>query len=683
MVLRWFAALAVLPALSSAVLCQSYSATELYAFKAYGTGDANIPSPALIQASDGNYYGASYFGGMNANAGAIFRITPTGEESVVYGFCAQANCADGYMPSSLVEASDGNLYGTTIEYNKIDNTTYVGHIFRVNPISGAYTTLHAFTTVEPYYGGPVNIMQGSDGNLYGTTGSGSSLGSIWSLTLGGTFTTLYYATSNFNTAGGSLLEASDGLLYGVNTAGNGGIFSIHKDGSSFENLYFFCAGKYCTDGAGPISNLVEGADGALYGTTTEGGVNGTSGTSADGSIYGEGVVYRFSGLSESVLYAFCAVSATCTDGARPEGNIQLGGDGAIYGLTSGTPYAGSIPGFFRTTEDGSSTTTLALAVGQSDGGIVGAANSNMIASTQRGGAPDEGDVLSIDTSTAVQGIKPPISIAVTPSQITPGQSAKLTWKVNNAYSNTASYCFATSNDGEWTGLKAVSGSVTLKPGAGTFSYALTCGGTVTSVAELVVAVPQLIPTTTVLTANPTIIAQGANATLSAKVTAQSGPTPTGSVTFYAQGESLATVNLTNGVASLTASTASIALGNYAVTAKYSGNATDAASTSAAVTVSVRNGSTTSLSITPDPVSAGANATISVTVKATTGTVKPTGTVKFSAEGESLFNLTLSNGAASITLSTKGYAAGTYPILAAYAGDANYAPSSVTVNETVK
>ena len=183
--------------------------------------------------------------------------------------------------------------------------------------------------------------------------------------------------------------------------------------------------------------------------------------------------------------------------------------------------------------------------------------------------------------------------------------------------------------------------------------------------------------------NPTIIAQGANATLSAKVTAQSGPTPTGSVTFYAQGESLATVNLTNGVASLTASTASIALGNYAVTAKYSGNATDAASTSAAVTVSVRNGSTTSLSITPDPVSAGANATISVTVKATTGTVKPTGTVKFSAEGESLFNLTLSNGAASITLSTKGYAAGTYPILAAYAGDANYAPSSVTVNETVK
>ena len=176
MVLRWFAALAVLPALSSTVLCQSYSATELYAFKAYGTGDANIPSPALIQASDGNYYGASYFGGMNTNAGAIFRITPTGEESVVYGFCAQANCADGYMPSSLVEASDGNLYGTTIEYNKIDNTTYVGHIFRVNPISGAYTTLHAFTTVEPYYGGPVNIMQGSDGNLYGTTGSGSSLG---------------------------------------------------------------------------------------------------------------------------------------------------------------------------------------------------------------------------------------------------------------------------------------------------------------------------------------------------------------------------------------------------------------------------------------------------------------------------------------------------------------------------
>src|SRR6202000_3355649 len=130
--------------------------------------------------------------------------------------------------------------------------------------------------------------------------------------------------------------------------------------------------------------------------------------------------------------------------------------GAIYGVTSGTPYAGNIPGFFRSTEDGSSTTTLALATGQAYGGVVVAPNSNMIVSTQRGGAPEEGDVLSIDTSAVVSGIKPPISIAVTPSQIAPGQSATLTWKVNNAYSNTASYCFATSNDSEWKGMRAVS-----------------------------------------------------------------------------------------------------------------------------------------------------------------------------------------------------------------------------------
>jgi uncharacterized repeat protein (TIGR03803 family) len=76
--------------------------------------DGSAPSGGLIQATDGNFYGTTRSGGIHGG-GTIFKITPTGIFTTLYSFCAQGpSCTDGEMPGGgLIQAGDGNLYGTT------------------------------------------------------------------------------------------------------------------------------------------------------------------------------------------------------------------------------------------------------------------------------------------------------------------------------------------------------------------------------------------------------------------------------------------------------------------------------------------------------------------------------------------------------------------------------------------
>ena len=143
----------------------------------FSRSDGADPEAALVQASDGNFYGTTLSGGIN-NYGTVFRLTPAGSLTVLYEFSS----ADGGPSAPLLIASDGSFYGTTYSVS----STHFGKIFRVTP-SGVFSIVHSFAGSDgrdPYWG----LIQGADGKLYGTTSEGGTNdhGTIFSLTLGDT-----------------------------------------------------------------------------------------------------------------------------------------------------------------------------------------------------------------------------------------------------------------------------------------------------------------------------------------------------------------------------------------------------------------------------------------------------------------------------------------------------------------
>jgi uncharacterized repeat protein (TIGR03803 family) len=206
---------------SVSIACVSNFAL-LYSF-AGGSGDAADPYHTLIQGSDGDFYGTTIAGG-SSNVGTIFKITPSGIESVFYSFA-------GIPYSGLVQGSDGNIYGTTAS----GGTSGRGTVFKITP-SGTETVLHAFAKSgsdgeTPYAG----LIQGSDGNFYGTTyfGGASGFGTVFKLTPSGTETILHTFTGGAGDGANpsaNLVQGSDGNLYGSTgaggTSGNGTFFKV-------------------------------------------------------------------------------------------------------------------------------------------------------------------------------------------------------------------------------------------------------------------------------------------------------------------------------------------------------------------------------------------------------------------------------------------------------------------------
>ena len=191
-----------------------------------GAGDGFLPVDALVQGTDGNFYGTTVQGGVNSGAGIIFKMTPAGAVNVLHSFDSGGDPSDGYQPrGGLVEGLDGNLYGTATGGGSPGGGP--GTIFRITP-SGTFTKLYSFAGypgdgASPYDG----LTLGSDGNFYGTTLNGGSAaaacncGTIFQITPGGTYKMLYSFTGKadgrvpFN----GLMQGTDGNFYGATTAG--------------------------------------------------------------------------------------------------------------------------------------------------------------------------------------------------------------------------------------------------------------------------------------------------------------------------------------------------------------------------------------------------------------------------------------------------------------------------------
>ncbi len=267
--------------------------TPVYSFCALANcPDGAEPYAGLVQASNGVLYGTTNLGGANGY-GTIFKITLAGTLTTLYSF---ENSTDGNSPlAALVQASNGDFYGTT--FGDLGSGSY-GTIFEITP-GGTLTTLHTFCTTNCADGeNPLSgLMQATDGNFYGVTkyGGANGHGTVYQLvpppagspagTLG-TLNVLYPFCSQTNSQGyctdganpvAVLVQGTDGNLYGTTSSGGaydlGTVFNIGLTGTpTLNTLHSFCAqvnGEgYCTDGDNPLAGLIQATNGTFYGVAT-------------------------------------------------------------------------------------------------------------------------------------------------------------------------------------------------------------------------------------------------------------------------------------------------------------------------------------------------------------------------------------------------------------------------------
>jgi len=252
--------------------------------------DGSISEVTLVQGTDGNFYGTTFAGGTKGGCtplnnvvgcGTVFKITPSGTLTTLHSF----DGTDGAYPDgALVEGTDGSFYGTT--YYGGENLCYgnadgCGTIFKVTP-NGTFTMFHEFDGTDgqnPNAG----LVQDTDGNFYGTTAEGGGegcesyggCGSVFKITPGGALTTLYSFDSQPGSSDepeGGLVQGNDGDFYGTTFYGgannDGSVFKITPSGA-LTTLYSFDF----TDGSGPTATLILGTDGNFYGTTSMGGAS--------------------------------------------------------------------------------------------------------------------------------------------------------------------------------------------------------------------------------------------------------------------------------------------------------------------------------------------------------------------------------------------------------------------------
>lgn len=214
-------------------------------------------------------------------------------------------------------------------------------LFLVGGVAAAaqtYKIVYTFETTGPY--GPyANVVQGVDGNLYGTTAYGGTKGqgTVYRLTADGKFTTIYSFCSLVNCADGAspnapLMLGTDGNFYGTTLFGGTGtvycgsgcgmVFKVTPKGV-LTTLHDFCTVYPCDDGGGPVSGLVQGADSNFYGVAPDYGGN-----------YLQGTAYKISPSGTfTTLYAFCQQTG-CTDGQGPRAPLIQGTNGQFYGSTA-------------------------------------------------------------------------------------------------------------------------------------------------------------------------------------------------------------------------------------------------------------------------------------------------------------------------------------------------------------
>ena len=684
------------------------------------TDGAAIPYSPLWMDSLGNFYGTLSLSSQGAQGGVVFEISPSGKYSVAADFTQVGPMWDGVVPDSsgnlyvavggggtssigsvykvipstdtdlflygfspypgyylilpgnlghLAIDSSGNLYGTIFT----DGANGMGAVFKLSPSAGVYnyTELHSFAGTDGSgpYAAPI---LDSAGNLYGTTSNGgpnNGLGTVWKLSPGGAFTTLYtfhagtdgtapmggvvldgsgniYGTTEYGGDGQpGAYESGDGVLYELSPAPRGGCPSGTNPGTGYCEtiLHVFSS---ATDGANSWAALYfSQIDGNLYGTTKNGGPNATS--------YAGGTIFAYPVASAQTQ----AVTVT------------LAGTG--LGTVASTPAGISCPGTCTASFAPNSVVTLTETAGTNSafGGWGGACS---------GTGPCQLTIYSAASvkATFTATSKLPTTTAVTSSlnPSTYGQKVTLTATVSGKKGTPTGTVTFYNNT---TAL----GTQALTNGSASFSISTLAVGTspinaaysgdsnnADSISPTISQVVNQATTTISLVSSPNPTIYGQNVNFTATITSQYTGNATGIVTFYYNGSvELGTAAISGNQALFTLAT--LEAGNDSITATYSGDSNNLGSSSSAVSQVVKSASTTaSLAITPQPNGiVGTPISIYIGVSGSNGG-QVTGVVSV-YDGTALLAAP-ALGAGGETMISPQLTAGTHKLKVVYGGDSN-------------
>jgi uncharacterized repeat protein (TIGR03803 family) len=360
--------------------------TTLYNFKGYQFLDGSEPDGRPLELPDGKLYGTTDSGGVGfVGYGTIYRINKDGSGYQILRRMNPTNGDPVGFPSELLRGMDGALYtsassgvlkmqadGSALELlhsfagmptdgrrgrgvvfgaggalfgiTQFGGTNDQGTIFRMNPDGSDYSILHHFRHVAYGPASPRSLLvRSSSGLFYGTSEAGGTMnaGTIFSLTTNGMKTGLLYHFGEGTNAGkipNALLDGGDGWLYGTTSQGGvsnaGTIFRVRTSDSEFEIMRHFGPSL---EPRGPRSRLIAGSGGWLFGTSSTGGTNGR------GTIFA---------INKNTAQLKVLRSFTIAEGSQAQGDLAQTSDGTIFG-TAGSGGASNLGTVFSIREDGS------------------------------------------------------------------------------------------------------------------------------------------------------------------------------------------------------------------------------------------------------------------------------------------------------------------------------------------
>lgn len=326
------------------------------------------------------------------------RIHGQWTEQVIFSF-VRFQAAGDTPRGTVIQGTNGILYGTTSASGTASGS---GTIFKLNPDGSGFKVLHTFYAGDGLFP-DAGLIQGADRMLYGTaiSGGANDSGTVFRLATDGAGYATVYSFGASATDGkypsATLVQGRDGALYGTTWRGGlqgyGTVFKLNPDGSGYAVLHSF--GISVDDGQSPTDDLIQGTDNALYGLTPEGSANGF-GTAFKLGTNGSGYV---------LIHTF----GSSGDGTGPYGALVQGRDGFVYGTTyGGGPQGGGT--VFKLSGDGNVYGLLHnFGVSSVDArnpptGLTQGADGYLYGATYNGGANNNGAVFKINTDGTDYGI---------------------------------------------------------------------------------------------------------------------------------------------------------------------------------------------------------------------------------------------------------------------------------------
>jgi len=372
---------------SKGVLFQFDPSTSTYKNKLDFNGtNGTEPYGSLMKASNGKLYGMTQFGGGN-NKGVLFQYDPADSiYSKQFDFGGSAN--GNYPKGSLIQASDGKIYGMTTG----GGTNGYGVIFQYDPFKAIYNKKFDFDSTTNGINPSGTLLQSLDGKLYGMTWMGglNGYGVIFQYDLStATYTKKFdFSAINGGNSEGSLIQASDGKLYGLATLGgansSGVLFQYDPITSTYTKKLDFGG---TTNGSYPYGSLIQATDGKIYGMTSRGGLKDS------------GVIFQYDPITSAYTKKFDLYG---TNGSYPFGSLMQASNGKLYGMTN---YGGAF-GYGVIFQYDITTSTFAKKIDfagvtngrypYGSGSLIQASDGKLYGTTSGGGVNDMGVIFEYD-----------------------------------------------------------------------------------------------------------------------------------------------------------------------------------------------------------------------------------------------------------------------------------------------